>query len=138
MHSKNRESALKNLSSDLEAADQEMDVESAVCVWWHCINKNPKCNSDMGFWEGICSNMSWKGWILHTLPRTNSACSEEPCLVQAATGPVGFRIFECTAVLCPWWKGFVYSKKRKVAFCFGKSLSTIIPIISLDKRKWQY
>lgn len=42
MHSKNRESALKNLSSDLEAAAQKMDVESAVCVWEHCIHKNPK------------------------------------------------------------------------------------------------
>lgn len=42
MHSKKKESALKNLSSDLEAAAQEMHVESAVCVWYHCINKNPK------------------------------------------------------------------------------------------------
>lgn len=33
MHSKNRESALKNISSDLEATAQEMDVDSAVCVW---------------------------------------------------------------------------------------------------------
>lgn len=33
MHSKNRESALKNPSSEVDAAAQEMDVESAVCVW---------------------------------------------------------------------------------------------------------
>lgn len=84
-------------------------------------------------WEGICSNISWKGWILKTLPWTNSDCNEGPCLVREVTHPVGFRIFEC-----PWQKGFVYSKKRKVAFCFSKSLSKITPIITLDKGKWQY
>lgn len=96
------------------------------------LTKTLTCNSDTGIWEGISSNMNWKGWILQILPWTNSACNEEPCLVQEATDPVQFRLFECP-VLCPWWKGFVYYRKRKVAFCFSKNLSTITPIINLDK-----
>lgn len=84
-----------------------------LCVFGTiALTKILKCNSDMGIWEGICSNMSWRaGFCKFFHGRT------EPCPVQEAPTQWGLGSLSVQQFYVSGRKGLCIPGKEKLFFC---------------------